>query len=499
MSYHTFTTGTNIGGKYAPNWTFGINRQKYRWKRWSNATGSSLFIPENTQSERISVHNHLQNVAGITRVVAYFGSASGFTLCTAITGDNAVGSGFCESGVPRSRATASSCPGGTTSWPYGSVYGDALDTTYDPSGDNNPYYNYTFNVSDGQPNWYYSLVYSKGKDVNGNDVGNENTPDSYRWWCGGNPSLPYTAYTIRHCYITTSRGRCWENCGTELPAPSTVEYLVVAGGGGGSPGPASGGGGGAGGFRTGTLAVGAGTYAVTVGAGGSSSVRGSNSVFSSITSTGGGEGAGMPNNGGNGGSGGGGAEEGGSASSGGTGIAGQGNDGGGGTAFNGDVAGGGGGGGANAVGGGLVQRGGQFVAPGPFPRCQEYPLPNAYGYCNGDSYTIEVLPNGGAGLSSSISGSSVTYAGGGGGGVFNLSQGSGGSGGGGNAGSAGGTNTGGGGGGARTGAAGAGGSGIVIIRHSSAFAVASVTGSPTVTASGGYITYIFTGSGSVTW
>jgi hypothetical protein len=78
-------------------------------------------------------------------------------------------------------------------------------------------------------------------------------------------------------------------------APPSVEYLVVAGGGGGggsSGGPA---GGGAGGFRTATgFAVTAGTpLTVTIGAGGaggSASVGtvGAASVFSSITSAGGG-------------------------------------------------------------------------------------------------------------------------------------------------------------------------------------------------------------------
>ena len=77
---------------------------------------------------------------------------------------------------------------------------------------------------------------------------------------------------------------------------STVDYLVV--GGGGSGGSDAGGGGGAGGFRTGTgLAVVAGTsYTVTIGAGGvgitgnppqAAGNAGSDSVFSTITSTGG--------------------------------------------------------------------------------------------------------------------------------------------------------------------------------------------------------------------
>jgi hypothetical protein len=46
----------------------------------------------------------------------------------------------------------------------------------------------------------------------------------------------------------------------------------------------------------------------------------------------------------------------------------------------------------------------------------------------------------------------------------------------------------------------AGGSGVVIIRYSDVYnAASSTTGSPTVTVSGGYRIYKFTGSGSITF
>jgi hypothetical protein len=241
----------------------------------------------------------------------------------------------------------------------------------------------------------------------------------------------------------------------------TADYLVVAGGGGG--GGRGGGGGGAGGMRctvTGTggsgslesalSLTGGTTYTVTVGAGGAGGHNihepytqgkiGSDSVFSTITSAGGGTGGGTNGeNGGSGGSGGGGGAAngtGGSASPSGQGFSG-------GTASNNNR--GGGGGGASAAG--------------------------ASGTSSG---------NGGAGRATSISGSSVTYAGGGGGGSWDaVSSGSGGSGGGGNGGAAStnGSNatafTGGGGGaGGHNGTSGAsnyggaGGSGIVIVRYS---------------------------------
>ena len=241
----------------------------------------------------------------------------------------------------------------------------------------------------------------------------------------------------------------------------TADYLVVAGGGGGGGGnEPGGGGGGAGGYRTNVggsaLSLTSGTnYTVTVGAGGAGGIKvlgnnGSDSVFSTITSTGGGRGAGSIGTdtvtSGNGGSGGGGARPG----SPGTNMAGglgntpstspsQGNDGGNGRHIGGVSSNGGGGGGSSAAGQNAsdVSRGG----------------------------------NGGNGSANSISGSSVTYAGGGGGGSDTGNNGTGGTGGGGagaNTGVSGTTNLGGGGGGSANynSNVGAGGSGIVIVRYS---------------------------------
>jgi hypothetical protein len=259
---------------------------------------------------------------------------------------------------------------------------------------------------------------------------------------------------------------------------AVVDYLVVAGGGG--AGGWAGGGAGAGGFREGKctsdpytaspldagsgLSVSVQTYPITVGAGGAgqpypnrdSTTKGSNSVFSTITSAGGGVGA--PNSffpghdcgatAGNGGSGGG-------ATAGASPVVGQGN-----TppvsppqGNNGGTGGpgpaghfGGGGGGAGAVGNNVAG-------------------PNDGG-------------PGGAGVTSSITGSPVARAGGGGGGNVATGASTGGTGGGGGSagptgGVAGTTNTGGGGGGSyaptptgtSAGAGGSGGSGVVVIRY----------------------------------
>jgi hypothetical protein len=239
----------------------------------------------------------------------------------------------------------------------------------------------------------------------------------------------------------------------------SCDVLVVAGGGGGG----SFGGGGAGGYRTETgLSVASLTnYGVTVGAGGSASSSGSNSIFSSITSAGGGAGGDYSNttmNGTAGGSGGGGGTKtgGGSPAYGpGTGGSGntpstspsQGNSGGTGDTT-GNGAGGAGGGGATAAGGNFTGSFGTGTATGGV---------------------------GGNGTANSISGTSITYAGGGGGAGYNTA-GTAGTGGGGTGARGLGSisptvgtinrGSGGGGGYASTGAAG--GSGIVIIRYPAA-------------------------------
>jgi len=271
----------------------------------------------------------------------------------------------------------------------------------------------------------------------------------------------------------TGPGTFCVSCAGNACGSNTVDYLVVAGGGGGG---GEGGGGAAGGFREsvpslaawsasplaapgGALPVSVTGYSITVGGGGSGATAanavgtsGSNSVFSSITSTGGGFGgsknAPAPQYiGGPGGSGGGvGRDRNLSAGTGNTPPVSppQGNPGG--TTPVGASSGGGGGGGATAAG-----------SPATSPGETETGGP------------------GGAGAATSITSSPVTYSGGGGGGSLQncaAKQGTGGSGGGGNAAhtnaTSGTTNTGGGGGGyGSNGAstAGSGGSGIVIIRY----------------------------------
>ncbi len=276
----------------------------------------------------------------------------------------------------------------------------------------------------------------------------------------------------------TGPGTFTVSCAGNAGGSNSVDYMVVAGGGGGG-GASSAGGGGAGGFRLANstcmsgpqtsplatptaLPVSAQGYPITVGGGGSGGpgstpsvgANGSNSVFSSITSAGGGFGTSLPGPGsaGPGGSGGG---------IGGAGTIGsgntppvsppQGNNGGQGN----NNAGGGGGGGASATGGegpnppgqaGGAGGAGSFVVQTGFAGCNGTPGP-----VSGARY----FAGGGAGRGGPALGSKPGGVGGGGtGGCGSTCQ------------TAGTTNTGGGGGGAGSSQAGkAGGSGIVIIRY----------------------------------
>ena len=296
----------------------------------------------------------------------------------------------------------------------------------------------------------------------------------------GNTSTTFTA-TAATTGRSATRSVTWT---VASAVPASVEYLVIAGGGGG--GGNHGGGGGAGGYRTSTLSVSASTaYTVTIGDGGGASQVGQNSVFSSITSTGGGYGStggdgSSPPAGGSGGGGNGYNNITGGAGNTPSTSPSQGNNGGTGVYYY-DTT-GAGGGGASAVG----ANSGNNVAGA-----------------------------GGAGSASPITGSSITYAGGGGGGLrfTGGTVGAGGSGGGGtgavqsSAGSPGTPNTGGGGGGGggNNGGGGKGGSGVVIIAYPSSYnSLVSVTGtlaySLNTTSRPGYKVYTFTsGTGTISW
>ena len=308
---------------------------------------------------------------------------------------------------------------------------------------------------------------------------------------------------------------------TPRPLAGNMSFLVVAGGGGG--GYWMGGGAGAGGFRTSygstsgggassesDITLASGTYTITVGAagtgmpsggttlpsagnGGDSSIAASG--LTTITSIGGGGGGAyailQPSSavasGANGGSGGGAWSISNQGQSAGTGTANQGY--------------------AGALGGNYTAAYGEGAGGGG----------GAAGA--GTQGVNGARPNGGAGLSVSITGSAVDYAGGGGGATTCASPnnatngGLGGAGGGGNGGycSAGNddggngtTNTGGGGGGSSAvgtpassgGTAGNGGSGVVVLRLLTSEYSSSTTGSPTVTTDGDYTVLTYTGSGT---
>jgi hypothetical protein len=199
---------------------------------------------------------------------------------------------------------------------------------------------------------------------------------------GGQPTIP--PVTVTGGTETTSGGyriHTFTSSGTLTVTGGTkaVEYLVLAGGGGTGSGLNSPRGG-AGGMLEGTTTLSAGAHTFTVGAGGAADVSGSNSEIPGITATGGGGG-----NAASGGSGAGSSGTSGSGIAGGAGIPGQGHD---------------GGRGRNTTASGAANRtsGGGGGAGGAGS--------------NGDSAPFN--GTGGAGRSSSISGSSVLYATGGG-------------------------------------------------------------------------------------
>jgi hypothetical protein len=291
------------------------------------------------------------------------------------------------------------------------------------------------------------------------------------------------------------------NEGTDALSPTSysVDFLVIAGGASGGRGSDnSAGGGGAGGYRNSystetsggggsseaSLTFNVGTvYTVTVGAGGSartSDARGASGTDSSVSGTGI------------------------------TTITSSGGGGGGAQVINGDGIAGGSGGGASYGSSSSAQTGGAGTANQGFRGGNKQAIAFAQGAGGGGAGAQGVdctnntneATNGGAGLASSITGSSVTRTGGGAGVAINLTA-TGGSGGGGNS-SATGTsdsgtvNTGSGGGGTRAGTSGAGGSGVVILRIPTANYSGTTTGSPTVTTDGSDKVIVFTGSGSIT-
>jgi len=296
-----------------------------------------------------------------------------------------------------------------------------------------------------------------------------------------NVTMSTEGIAITLVFIDSTQGWLVTDSGLQSEASQytayDIDYLVVAGGGSG--GYVIGGGAGAGGMLNGTLSsVASGTLTATVGGGGpgiNSDGRGNNgdnsvlsgASISTLTSIGGGGGGrdGVSSGAGADGGSGGGAGGAAGAKAGGSGTSGQGNDGG---SANTSAPnyGAGGGGGKGAVGG------------------------------NGSNSAGGA---GGNGTANSITGSSVTYAGGGGGNAYTSGGAAGGSGGGGaGTGIDATANTGGGGGGSNgPGFSGSGGSGIVIISMPDANYSGIVTGSPTVaTGVSGKTVLTFNGGGT---
>jgi len=289
------------------------------------------------------------------------------------------------------------------------------------------------------------------------------------------------------CTDATTNENVWTNIGSgsgDITFGYDIDYLVIAGGAGGGY-PNQSGGGGAGGYRcsygsetsgggssseTSVVAAPGDVYTITVGAGGAYDVNGSDSIFASVTSTGGGTGGYYTTPAGSSGGSGGGSGAGFSSTRtyGGNGTAAQGYSGGDAFGYSGDHR-AGGGGGAGSIGGEPGTSGG----------------------------------DGGSGLTSSITGTPIMRAGGGAGGAYSVSGGSatggGGTGGSNNApGGSGSANSGGGAGGGTGLSSGSGGSGVVILRVPTLKYSGTTSGSPTVTTDGAYKVLKYTGNGTYT-
>ena len=398
------------------------------------ANGNTLNIGSTSPTDTVNLYN-----VTFSQSLFLTGSAS---ITGSVTADNFIGSGAgltgISSGITWIETTQSanftaeankgylidssgSASGVKVTLPSSPVFGDQVAV---------------LDVTGFAPN--FEIIMTSSIDINGQDGGQRLK--------NANQSV-YLLYTNDTLGWKPIKGINGGNDALVTTATTTFDWLIVAGGGGGGSvqGTLYGGGGGAGGLRTSYGSTSGGgasaessievlpnsNITIVVGAGGAGATSTSNTIgsqggISSITYTtlgevetyvsasGGGGGGGNTADGTSGGSGGGGKESDGAGQSG---TLGQGYAGG-----DGSESGnrGGGGGGASAVGSGT---------------------------------------NGGAGLAVSITGASVTYAGGG------ASSGTGGSGGGGDGGTAGTANTGGGAGGTLNTTGINGGSGIIILRY----------------------------------
>lgn len=189
MSSYNLPNGGNMSGKYRPNFG-GFQPQLYCWKKWFNNSGFTAFIPENTQAERISVNNGLQNAPGLSRILGRFGSPNGVTI---VSSTPASVYPYCI--APRFAGDPGGpggCPGGTNDI-TGSML--ASETCGDiVTGPGNPY------NSAGLGACY--VFESGNSETSGGGWNNFLCPGGF-----------FTTVRIRYCAEPNStRGNCWEDC-----------------------------------------------------------------------------------------------------------------------------------------------------------------------------------------------------------------------------------------------------------------------------------------------
>ena len=258
-----------------------------------------------TGNPAVTSYTAVSNPGGITGTLSQSGAGtitvSGLTAGVGYTfsvyASNALGAGI--SSRPSAVTTPGGVPGAPTVGTATVVDGTTATVTYTAPADNGGYAitKYTAVSTPGGIVGTLSQAGSGTITVSG---------------LTGNTSYTFTVYA------TNSAGNGQSSGTSNIMSIQTVEYLVVAGGGGGGTpryGNNGAGGGGAGGLLTGSTVFSFSTpYTVTVGAGGVPVINqvvngsvGGNSVFSSVTATGGGAGYGWnATSSANGGSGGGG-------------------------------------------------------------------------------------------------------------------------------------------------------------------------------------------------
>lgn len=188
MASYAFPNGQQLSGKYRPNFG-GWQPQLYCWKQWTNSSGLTAFVPENSQAERISVNNGMQNAPGLSRQLGRFGRADGYVIV--VSTPIAVYPYCISPQYAGNPGGAPGCPGGTND-----VYGSMFDSQQCgiATSASNPFYNA------GLGGCY--VFESGNSETSGGGWNNYLCPGGF-----------FTTFQVRYCALpNANRAACWENC-----------------------------------------------------------------------------------------------------------------------------------------------------------------------------------------------------------------------------------------------------------------------------------------------